>query len=330
MTQQFDATDAGVKTSRIVYFNGRFVPEREARVSIYDSALVMGDMAFEVTRTVHGRPFRLDDHLDRLFHTLDVLAIGPGMSSAELRAISEETLARNIYTQPAEVDWNIIHNVSRGPMPALGDAFEADELRPTVIVSCFPLIEKLGSLATAYSTGIDLVVPAQRSLPGELLDDSLKTRSRLHYQLANLQAAHLRPGAWAVLVDPAGHLTEGTSGNIFLVRRGQLVTPRADNLLPGITRHMVIELAASLGIACREADLTPDQAAEAEEMFMTATSIGILHVRSFQGRQISAGVIGPVTARLRAGLCDMMGVDFAAQASRYAEIRGACLRKPGK
>ncbi len=307
--------------SRLVYFNGQFVPESAARVSIYDSALVMGDMAFEVTRTVLGRPFRLDDHLGRLYHTLGALQIESGLTVAEMRRATEETLARNLPTEPAEVDWNIIHNASRGPVMALADAFTPDELRPTVIISCFPLVEKLGALAPAYESGIDLVVPTQRSLPGELLDDRLKTRSRLHYQLANLQASQQRAGAWAVLVDPAGHLTEGTSGNVFLVRHEELITPRVDNLLPGITRGMVIDLAAQLGIACIESNITPAEAAQADEIFMTSTSIGLLHARSFMGHSLGAGGIGPIAARLRAALSDAVGVDFGAQAALYAKLR---------
>lgn len=308
-------------SQRIVYFNGEFVPESQARVSIYDSALTMGDMAFEVTRTVHGRPFRLDHHLARLYHTLGALRIECGLSVAEMHAITELTLARNLPTEPAEVDWNVIHNVSRGPTAANFAAFAPAEMRPTVIVSCFPLVEKLGSLATAYETGIDAVVPKQRSIPGELLDDSLKTRSRLHYQLANLQANEMHPGAWAILTDPAGHLTEGTSGNVFLVRHGILMTPRAENLLPGITRQMVLDLAASAKFRVLESDITPAEAAQADEMFVTSTSIGILHVRNFAGRLLGAGGIGPITARLRADLCDAVGLDFAAQAARYAELR---------
>ncbi|HVU85975.1 MAG TPA: aminotransferase class IV [Pirellulales bacterium] len=310
-------------SQRIVYFNGEFVPEAQARLSIYDSALTMGDMAFEVTRTVHGRPFRLDDHLARLYHTLGVLRIDPGLSPAALRVITEQTLGRNLPTEPAEVDWNVIHNISRGPMAANFAAFAPHERRPTVIVSCFPLVEKLGSLSAAYETGIDAVVPAQRSIPGDLLDDSLKTRSRLHYQLANLQANEIQPGAWAILTDPAGHLTEGTSGNVFVVRHGALMTPRADNLLPGITRQMVLELAGAANLPVFEDDITPAQALDSEEMFMTSTSIGILHVRRFAGRLIGSGGIGPITARLRASLCDAVGLDFAAQAARYAELRGA-------
>jgi branched-chain amino acid aminotransferase len=307
-------------TQRVVYFNGRYVPETEARVSIYDSSLVMGDMAFEVTRTVARRPFRLDDHLRRLAHTLSALRIDAGLSAEGLREITEETLARNLPSEADNVDWNIIHNVSRGPAGAFAGAFAPDELRPTVIVSCYPLVDKLAALSPCYSQGIDLVVPAQRSLPGELLDDALKTRSRLHYQLANLQAAEIQAGAWAVLVDPAGHLTEGTSGNVFVVRDGELLTPKAENLLPGITRQLVIELAEKLKQPWREADLTVAEAAAAEEIFVTSTSIGLLHARTLGGANVGAGAIGPISARMRAALAELMGVDFAAQAGAYARL----------
>ncbi|MBI2826482.1 MAG: aminotransferase class IV [Planctomycetia bacterium] len=340
-------------SNRVVYFNGRFVPEDEARVSIYDFGLLMGDMAFEVTRSVAGRPFRLDDHLRRLAHTLSVLRIDPGLANdaqstsvepaiapsprpspargegdalakqiAVLEQITLATLARNLPTEPAEVDWSIIHNISRGPAPAFGRAFAPADMRPTVIVSCYPLVDRLAALAPAYESGIDLVVPAQRALPGDLLDDALKARSRLHYQLANLQAAEIRAGAWAVLVDPAGHLTEGTTGNVFIVREGELRTPRAENLLPGVTRQLVIELAGTLGIPCRQVDLTPADAAAADEMFITATSIGILHARSFEGRAIGDGRLGPIAGRLREALGRLVGVDFAAQARRYAQMSG--------
>jgi branched-chain amino acid aminotransferase len=315
-------------SQHVVYFNGRFVPESEARVSIYDSALVMGDMAFEVTRTVARKPFRLDDHLRRLAHTLSALRIETGLSAERWQEITIETLARNLSTEAENVDWNIIHNISRGPSGAFAEAFAPDELRPTVIISCYPLIEKLAALAHCYEQGIDLVVPAQRSLPGELLGDALKTRSRLHYQLANFQAAEIRAGAWAALVDPAGHLTEGTSGNLFLVRDSELLTPRAENLLPGITRQLVIELAEKLKQPWREVDLTPADAAAADEIFVTSTSIGILHARSFAGTSVRDGKIGPISSRMRAGLAEFMGVDFASQAAEYARLRAGRLETP--
>ncbi|MBX9789496.1 MAG: aminotransferase class IV [Pirellulales bacterium] len=304
---------------RIVYLSGRFVPEHEARLSIYDSALTTGDMAFEVTRTIGGAPFRLRQHLERLAHTLAQLRIDPWLTLDELEAITLETVARNRRSEAADVDWNIIHNVSRGPAGPFADAFAPDELRPTVVVSCFPLVKKLAALADAYEAGLDLVVPQQRAIPSDLLDATIKTRSRLHYHHAAYQAEDIFPGASAVLVDPDGFLTEGTTGNVFVVRRGVLETPEPRNLLVGVTRGVVLELAAAEGIPAREANLTADDARAADEIFLTSTSIGILHGRTFERQPVGDGRLGPLTARLRAAFYREVGLDFGAQSRTYSE-----------
>lgn len=303
---------------RVVYFNNRFVPEKDARVSIYDSALLMGDMAFEVTRTYRHRPFRLRSHLERLFGSLAALRIALSLGIDELERLTLETLAHNLPTEDQDVDWNIIHNVSRGPASGFRDAFLPEDRRPTLIISCYPLLAKMAALAPAYAMGLDLVVPPQRALPLELFDSHIKTRSRLHYKLADLQASEIRPGAFAVLVDPDGFLTEGTSGNLFLVRGGELLTPEPRNLLLGVTREMVLDLAAGLDIPAREANLTVADALTADEMFVTSTSVGILHARAFEGRAIGNGIVGPITQRLRAAFESAVGVDFAQQAQNYA------------
>ncbi len=303
---------------RTVYLNGQFVPESQARLSIYDSALVTGDMAFEVTRTIHGRPYRLDEHIQRLFHGLAQLSIDPQLSPTKLAELSLEVLARNVPTEGPDMDWNIIHNVSRGPAGQFREAFPPEELRPTVAISCYPIAAKVAPFARAYDDGLDLVVPAQGAIPSAILDASIKSRSRLHLQLANLQASEMRPGAAAVLVAPDGYLTEGTSGNVFVVSGGRLVTPTTRDILPGITRGVVLQLAAKLGLDTAETDITPAMAASAEEIFITATSIGILHARSFEGRVVGDGRLGPVTARLRQALFDEVGLDFRAQARNYA------------
>jgi branched-chain amino acid aminotransferase len=303
---------------RVVYFNGRYVAERDARLSIYDSGLLRGEIAFEVTRTVRHRPLRLDAHIERLYHSLAGLRIDPGMSPAELRSATEETLDRNLALEGTDVDWNIIHNVSRGPSPEFADAFELDEFRPSILISCYPLVAKLAALAVSYTQGLDLIVPPQRSIPHELLDCSLKTRSRVHYQIAKQQAEEIAPNGTAVMIDPAGFLTEGTSGNVFVVRQGRLETPEPRDLLPGVTRHLVLELASNLGLPCRETDITPEQAESAEEMFVTSTTIGILHARSLNGRRIGAGTLGPLTARLRDALHELVGLDLVQQARDYA------------
>ena len=164
------------------------------------------------------------------------MQIDPGLSNQELARWTMETLSRNLPTEAADVEWNIIHNISRGPAGAFRGAFSVDELRPTVSISCFPLAKRQAALAPAYQSGIDLVAPEQRSIPSQFLDPAINTRSRWQVQLANLQAAAKCAGSTAVLVDPDGFMTEGTSGNVFLVRAGRLLTPTTRNLLPGITR----------------------------------------------------------------------------------------------
>ncbi|HEX3871353.1 MAG TPA: aminotransferase class IV [Pirellulales bacterium] len=306
-------------SQRVVYLNGSFVREADARLSIYDSASIMGDAVFEVTRTFYHRPFRLRYHLERLAHSLSVLQIDPGLSLDELEALTVETLARNLPTEDSSIDWNIIHNISRGPARDFLASFAPDERRATVVISCYPLTWKLAALATAFDTGLDLVVPNQRALPGDLLDSSIKTRSRVHYQLATLQAQAKAPGAFAVLIDPDGFLTEGTSANIFLVRDGRIRTPSLRNVLPGVTRGLIFELAQRLGVPCTEANLTPFDAAQADEIFMTSTSIGVLHARSFEGKPVGTGQMGPITSRLRSALTAEVGVDIASQAIAYAQ-----------
>lgn len=305
-------------SQRIVYQNGCFVPEHEARVSIYDSALVMGDMAYEVTRTVHHRPFRLGEHLGRLWHSLSVMRIDPGLSREEMERATLETLARNLPTEAEDIDWNIIHNVSRGPASGFLDAFAVAERHPTVVISCYPLTHRLAGLAEAFETGVDLVVPPQRAIPGELLDPTIKTRSRWHLQAANQQAWDIQPGAMAVLVDPDGFLTEGTNANVFLVRGGELCTPEHRHVLSGVTRGLVIELSTRIGLRVHEADLTIDDARSADEVFITSTSVGALHARSFDRIAIGDGTLGPVTARVRQAIEKEVGLDFAAQARLYA------------
>ena len=309
-------------SQRVSYFNGQFVPEREARLSIYDAGLLMGDIAFEVTRTIRHEPFRLDAHIKRLFHSLGELRIDPQITPTALHTATLETVARNLSTEAADIDWNIIHNVSRGPSRAFSEAFEPSEFRPTVIISCYPLTDKVAALAPEYESGVNLVVPAQRSLPHNLLDSSIKSRSRLHYQLANLQADAMQRGSTAALVDPEGFLTEGSSGNLFVVRGGRLETPLPRNLLPGVTRHLVLELAERLGVPARETDITIAEAEQADEMFLTSTTIGILHARSLNGHTFGTGKIGPITRRLQEALYHLVGLDFEAQSREYASRIG--------
>jgi len=303
--------------TRQVYLNGKFVPESEARVSIFDSALMFGDMVFEMSRTFNGKPFRLREHLERMYAGLKILEIDCGLTLGQMEAATLQTIEVNRPCVPEGMDLQIMHNVSRGPLPLYRSVFP-EGLRPTVTISCWPLITHLSPMAGLYDTGIHAVITPQRSVPARLIDPKIKNRSRVYYQVANLQARKVDPKAWVLLTDDDGFITEGTGANFFLLKSGALLTPEPRNILRGVTRQAVMELAAQLGLSCRECNLEPYDVMNADEAFFTATSFSIMPATRFNGHPIGDGRPGPVTRRLIGAWSEMIGVDIVAQAKDYA------------
>jgi len=315
-------------SQRTVYFNGRFVPESEAVVSIFDSALMFGDMAFEMTRTYNRKAFKLREHLIRLYGSLRLLEIDCGLSLDEMERATLETLDRNLPTESEDTDWQIMHDVSRGPLDIYRTAFR-EPLRPTVSINCWPMITHMGGFAPKYASGVDIVIPAQQAVPAHLVDAKAKTRSRLHYQLANLQAARMGAGRWPVLLDPDGFLAEGPGWNIFLVKDGEILTPEPRNILLGVSRAATIELAGKLDIPIRETNLGRYEGLSADEIFCTATSYAIVHANSFEGQRVGTESPGPIFNRLLEAWKKLVGVDFVAQANDYAQRLPAWLKRDG-
>lgn len=306
-------------SNRIVYFNGRYVPEREARVSIFDSGLLYGEFAFEMIRTFRHRPFQLRSHLERLQNSLDFLQIDAGLGLNELERLTFETLEKNLPTESAEVDWHIRCDISRGPAELFSSVFP-EGLGPTVLISCWPLVKALGRFAPNYDRGVKVIVSGQKSIPPDLVDPRAKTRSRVHFQLAQLEAARQSPDSWPVLTDGDGFLTEGPSWNIFAVKEGRLISPVGDEILHGVSRSITIAAAAESGIPTIEENISPAFARSADEIFCTATSFGIVHASSFDGVSINGGRAGPILQKLLPYWKAEVGLDFIAQARRYAEL----------
>ena len=158
---------------RTVYLNGEFVNEAYARISIFDSALTMGDMIFDTTRTYNGVPFRLRHHIDRLYVGIKTLEIDCGLTADEMEAVTLQTVQKNAPCFPDGLDFTIVHNVSRGQFGMYSSAF-TDEPQATVSIHCGPLTWQLPDLADAYETGVHAVVPIQRTVPSRLIDPKIK------------------------------------------------------------------------------------------------------------------------------------------------------------
>ena len=302
------------QNERVAYYNGRILPESEVLLPFRDRGFIFGDAVFDTARTFRHKPFRLKEHVDRLFRSLKYLQIDPGLSPAETVTVSEEVLARNLHLIDNEDDYWLTQRVSRGSLALDRNTESAGG--PTVIVECQPL--PLKARARLYRDGIEVVVPPTRRTPPDSFSPRAKSHNYLNMIVADHEARALNPKAWAVLLDQAGNLAEGMGSNIFLVREGRLLTPRERFVLPGISRATVIELAETLGLAVAEQDIDLYDAYTAEEAFLTSTSLCLCPVRSINGALISSGKVpGPVTQRLIDAYVKLVDCDFVAQYLRH-------------
>lgn len=294
---------------RIAYYNGDYLPEDQVRIPFRDRGFLLGDGVFDMTRTFGGRIFRIREHVERLYRSLRALRIDPGLDPDEMVVISEEVLRRNQHFLDANTDYWVAQRISRG-INAVGDE-GWDQPGATVIVECIPL--PLKSRATYYRDGIDLVLsPVRRTAP-DALTPRAKTANYLNLINANMAVTGGGPNAYTVLLDHNGNLCEGLGANLFLVRDGCCFTPREQFVLPGVSRQCVMELARGLGHEVREADLDLHDAYNADEIFLTSTSLCIVPVRSFCGAPVGGTVPGPVTAALTVAYVDLVEFDFVAQ-----------------
>lgn len=193
----------------------------------------------------------------------------------------------------------------------------AEPQRATILISCWPLLRSMGKFAANYANGVEVVVSSQKSLPPGLIDPRAKTRSRVHFQLAQLHAKRLGP-VWPVLTDEQGHLTEGPSWNILVIRDGVLCSPKSEQILHGVSRSITCQAARRIGLKVEDQDISPEFAHGATEILCTATSFGLVPVVKFAGQPVGDGKPGPLYHQLFEQWKQIVGLDFVAQAQSYA------------
>jgi len=302
--------------------NGEFVPEHEAKVSIFDSALMFGDMVFEMTRSFNQKQFKLREHLERLYIGINILHIPINMTIDELELACLETIERNKAVFEKHDEHRLMINVSRGPLGLYAPVFNG-KLEPTVIIADFPLKWTVAAMAPLYGSGINAVIPSQRAIPASLMEPKIKNRSRLFYQMANIEVSKIKgENNWALLLDPDGFITEGTGDNFFIVKNGEILTPEGRNILRGISRDYIFTLAEELDIPCRECNIEPYDVYTSDEAFMTATPFCILPTVSLQGIKIGNGKMGDITTTLLNKWSDNVGLDIQKQIQEYGKEAG--------
>lgn len=299
--------------SHLVYLNGEYVPAHEAKISIFDAAVMLGDTVTESTRTFAHKPFKLAEHIDRLYKSLKVTRINPGLTPTEMYDLSLQVLETNLPKVTPQMDLWLVHNISRGLFVAGADPTK-QRSQATIIIHTAPLI--LTDWVRFYTEGCHAVTPFSRAVPPEALDARIKNRSRMAYTLAEMEVKLVDPQAQSILLDIHGNVAENKGGNFFIYSEGVLKTPQARSALAGISRATVLELATQLNIPVQVTDFQPYDIYTADEAFFTSTPYCIMPATKFNGLPVGDGQVGPVTKRLLQAWSDHVGVDIIAQAQQ--------------
>ena len=307
---------------RVVYHNGDLIPEADAKVSIYDSSLMFGDMVFEMTRSFNKEQFKLREHIERLYRSIKVLRIPIAMTMDEMEQAVLATIEANKPVFQEDDEHRVLIDVSRGLL-GIYQGVVGGAVGPNVIIADFPLRWTVAGMGALFDTGINAVIPSQRAIPGDLLDPKIKNRSRIHYLMANIETSgYGGDNNWALLLDPDGYVAEGTGDNFFIVKNGGLITPEGRNVLRGISREYIMEeLAPGLRIPAREDNFHAYDVYTADEAFMTGTPFCILPVTSLNGVAIGDGKVGKLTSALINAWSDSVGVDIVEQIKAWDAAR---------
>ena len=278
-------------------------------------------MVFEMTRSFNKKHFKLKEHIDRLFYGLKILRIRINMSKNEMYKACLKTAEVNEHLFDKNDEHRLMIDVSRG---LLGIYHEIKELKkgPNVIIADFPLRWTVSGMGKLFDTGINAVITSQRVIPSSLMDPKIKNRSRLFYQMANIEASEFKgENNWALMLDPDGYIAEGSGDNFFIIKNNKVITPEGRNILRGISRSYVMdELCKKLKISVIEKNIEPYDVYGADEAFMTATPFCMLPVTKLNGLKIGDGKVGKIYTEILAKWCSESKVKIDQQIKNWNKI----------
>ncbi|MFT6915686.1 MAG: D-alanine transaminase [Motiliproteus sp.] len=269
--------------SVIVYLNGEFVPMAQARVSVMDRGFLFGDAVYEVIPFFYGIGFRLEQHLQRLQYCLDAVGI---VLDLDWKPLFDRLLDLNEGVHQA-----VYLQISRGVMCERSLRYDED-LQPSVFAYSYPIRIALEGPLEQIAGVIAMTVTDQRW--GRC---DIKATGLLANILAIRQAQ--QQGAQEALLVRQGYLTEGASCNLFVVEQGQVYTPLMDShALAGTTRSLLLELMSEAGICCIEQPIAEQRLAQAQEVWISSSTRGVLPVIRINDQPVAAGVPGPLWRRV--------------------------------
>lgn len=282
----------------VCWIGGRIVPAAEASVSVFDHGLLYGDGVFEGIRFYKRKPFRLAAHLERLKWSARAIGLTIPKPRADLAAIVQDTV--DAFAEP---DGYLRLVVTRGSGPLGIDPATCGA--PTLFV----IADRIAIASEEVARrGARVIIASTRRLGPDGLDPRIKSLNYLNHVLARMEANHAGADE-ALLLNGAGRVAEGAAENVFVARGGALITPPvSEGALEGVTRGVVLELAAQAGIPARETPLAPYDLYMADECFLTGTGAELIPVAEVDGRRMAA-CPGPVFTALRERFRKAVGAD---------------------
>lgn len=273
---------------RAIFMDGRLVPEEEAVISVFDHGFLYGDGVFEGIRAYNGRVFRLVEHVERLYESAHSIMLSIAYTRAEMAEAIVQTVNANKLK-----DAYIRVVVSRGEGDLGLDPRKCKASRVVIIADKIVLYP-----AELYEKGLSVITVATRRNVADALDPKIKSLNYLNNILVKIEAN--RAGVMeALMLTGNGYVSEGSGDNIFIYRKGTLITPPPYlGILEGITREAVITLARAEGIPVLETPFTRHDVYVADECFLTGTAAEVIPVIEVDSRAVGTGAPGPVTRRL--------------------------------
>jgi branched-chain amino acid aminotransferase len=271
-----------------VFLNGDFVPEDEAKISVFDHGFLYGDGCFEGIRAYDGSVFKLDEHLDRFYNSAKALDIDPPYEKAEMRDLILEACRVNdledAYIRPI---------YSRGVGDLGLDPRKCDEVTTVIIAREFPRLYG----PELYEEGLEVATVSTRRNSPECLSPNIKSMNYLNNIVAKIEANQLGVDE-GLMLDTNGFISEATADNFFTVDDGKVITPPYHNSLRGITRQAAMDVAEQEGFPVEEKAITQFDVYAADEAFMTGTAAEIAPIVEVDGRQVGDGTPGEITKQL--------------------------------
>jgi len=256
----------------ICYLNGKFLDLKEAKISPLDRGFLFGDAIYEVIASYNNKPFKIEDHLDRLFINLKDIKISFNYSRQEVKNILESVIEKN------DLSNQIIYlQISRG-YEDIRDHIPGPSPSPTIFVCSFPLKNIPNAQTTSIKASLKKDFRWRKS--------NIKSTSLLANVMYKIQASE--EDFFEIILQENGYITEGAVSNVFCVKNNEVKTPSLENnILPGITRSVIIDIVNKIGIKITESKISVEDFMNSDEIWITNTTKGILLVSQIDEVQVS-------------------------------------------